>query len=152
MSGGVRRNDAARWDTDTVRMLPLLLAAVVAAAPSPCPSDLLVANPRLKVVRARDRAFDNLIVTVDVKNRGVDGQPTTTQQHLDLVQRGTVLGTQPIPGLGAEQTYVAAFRMRVPHQRRRDPLVVEFRYVLDSHNARRANCTTANDRLTATLR
>lgn len=132
-------------------MLPFLLAAAVATS-SPCPSDLLVTNPRLKVVRARDRAFDNLIVTVDVKNRGDAGQPTATQQHLELVQDGRVLGSQPIPGLGAQQSYVAAFRMHVPHQPRRDPLVVEFRYVLDSRNGPRANCTTANDRLTATLR
>lgn len=132
-------------------MLLFLLAAAVAAS-SPCPSDLLVANPRLKVVRARDGAFDNLIVTVDVKNRGDAGQPTSTQQHLDLLQDDRVLGSQPIPGLGAQQNYIAAFRMRVPHQRKRDPLVVEFHYVLDSRNAPRANCTTANDRLTATLR
>lgn len=132
-------------------MLPFVLAAVVAAGPA-CPSDLLVANPRLKVVRAHDNAFDNLIVTVDIKNRGSAGQPASTEQHLELRQQGTVLGTQPIPGLGADQSYVAAFRMRVPHQRKRDPLVVEFRYVLDSKNAPRANCTTANDSLTATLR
>lgn len=133
-------------------MLPFLLAAIVAAAGPTCPSDLLVANPRLKVVRARDRAFDHLIVTVDVKNRGSSGQPISTEQHLELLQNGTVLGSQPVPGLGADQTYVAAFRMRAPHQRKRDPLMVEFRHVLDSKDAPRANCTTANDRLTATLR
>ena len=37
-------------------MLPFLVAAALATAPpSPCPSDLLVANPRLKVVRAIDK-------------------------------------------------------------------------------------------------
>ncbi len=134
-------------------MLPLLLAAALAAAsPSPCPSDLLVANPRLKVVRARDRAFDNFIVTVDVTNRGEREQLAQTQQHLELVQNGAVLGTQPIPGLGPKQAYVAAFRIELPHQAKRPPLVVEFRYVLDSKDAPRENCTTANDRLTATLR
>ena len=51
-------------------MFPFVLAAAVAASPTPCPADLLVANPRLKVVRARDRGFENLIVTVDVANRG----------------------------------------------------------------------------------
>ena len=134
-------------------MLPFLLAAAVAAAsPTPCPADLLVANPRLKVVRARDRAFDNVIVTVDVTNRGVSAQLLQTRQHLELVKDGTVLGTQPVPGLGPQQNYTAAFRIQLPHEAKRAPLVVEFRYVLDSRDAPRENCTTANDRLTATLR
>jgi hypothetical protein len=134
-------------------MLPFLLAAAVAAAsPTPCPSDLLVANPRLRVVRANDRALDNMIVTVDVTNRGVSAQLPQTQQHLELVRDRAVLGTQPIPGLGPQQSYAAAFRIQLPHQKKRAPLVVEFRYVLDSKDAPRENCTTANDRLTATLR
>jgi hypothetical protein len=132
-------------------MLPLLLAAGIAAAPSPCPSDLLVANPRLKVVRARDRAFDNYVVTIDVKNRGVANQPDGTKQHLELGENGRVLGSQPIPPLGAEESYAAAFRVQLPHAARRAPYRVEFRYVLDSKNASRANCTSANDRVTATL-
>jgi hypothetical protein len=133
-------------------MLPFVLAAALATAqPSPCPSDLLLANPRLKVVRARDKAFDHYIVTVDVKNRGKEAQPDGTQQHLALLQRGVVLGTQPIPVLGGEEDYAAAFRLRLPHQGKRDPFPVEFRYVLDSKNASRANCTTANDRISATL-
>jgi CARDB len=133
-------------------MLPLLLlAAGIAAGPLPCPSDLLVANPRLKVVRARDRAFDNYIVTIDIDNRGVANQPNGTQQHLELAQNGHVLGTQPIPPLGAGASYAAAFRLQLPHTVRRAPFPVEFRYVLDSKNASRANCTSANDRLTATL-
>ncbi len=131
-------------------MLPLLLAAGVAAA-SPCPSDLLVADPRLKVVRARDRAFDNYVVTVDIKNRGVANQPNGTRQHLELAQRGHAIGTQPVPPLGAGESYAAAFRVQLPHQGARAPFAVEFRYVLDSKNAPRANCTSANDRLTATL-
>jgi hypothetical protein len=131
-------------------MLPFLFAAALAAA-SPCPSDLLVANPQLKVVRARDKAFDNYVVTIDVRNRGDAAQPDGTRQHLELGQRGRVLGTQPIPALGAQQSYVAAFRVQLPHQGRRAPFPVEFRYVLDSQNASRANCTSANDRLTATL-
>jgi hypothetical protein len=134
-------------------MLTFLLAAAVAAAsPTPCPADLLVANPRLKVVRARDRAFDHLIVTVDVTNRGTSSQLQTTKQHLALVENGAVLGTQPIPGLGANESYAAAFRLHVPHEKKRAPLVVEFRYILDSNDASRENCTTANDRLNATLR
>jgi hypothetical protein len=133
-------------------MMPFVLAAALATAhPSPCSSDLLVANPRLKVVRARDKAFDNYIVTVDVKNRGTEAQPDGTQQHLALLQRSVVVGTQPIPVLGAEEDYPAAFRLRLPHQRKRDPFPVEFRYVLDSKHGSRANCTTANDRLSATL-
>jgi hypothetical protein len=134
-------------------MIPFLLAAAVSvASPTPCPADLLVANPRLKVVRARDRAFDNLIVTVDVTNRGTSAQLPETKQHLSVVEDGVVLGSQPIPGLGPNQSYLAAFRIQVRHQKKREPLVVEFRYVLDSKDASRENCTTANDRLRATLR
>jgi CARDB protein len=132
-------------------MLPFLLAlAVATAAPAPCPSDLLVANPRLKVVRANDKARDNYVVTVDVKNRGVAAQPTGTMQHLELVRDGTVIGTQPLPAIGANESYPAAFRVQLPHQAKRAPFAVEFRYVLDSKNALRANCTSVNDRLTAT--
>jgi len=133
-------------------MLPLLLAAALAtSAPSPCPSDLRVTNPRLKVVRSIDRPFDNYVFEVDVKNRGASAQPDATRQHLALVRDGTVLGTQPIPPLDANEGYEAAFRVRLPHQPKRGPLTVEFRYVLDSKNAPRANCTSVNDRLTATL-
>jgi hypothetical protein len=133
-------------------MLPWLLAAALAtSAPSPCPSDLLVGNPRLKVVRSIDRPIDNYIFEVDVKNRGTAPQPETTRQHLALVRDGTVLGTQPVPALDADETYLAAFRVRLPHQFKRVPLAVEFRYVLDSKNAPRANCTSVNDRLAVTL-
>jgi hypothetical protein len=132
-------------------MLPLLVAYAVAAAPTPCPSDLLVANPRLRVVRAADKAFDNYVVTIDVTNRGAAPQPNFTGQHLALVRDRVVIGTQPIPPLAANESYAAAFRVQLVHERDRAPFVVEFRYVLDSKNAPRANCTSANDRLTATL-
>lgn len=133
-------------------MLPFLLAAAVAtASPAPCPSDLLVANPRLKIVRAADRAKDNYVVSVVVRNRGVANQPDGTKQHLELVRGGVTLGTQPIPALGANQSYLAAFRVQLPHQARRESFAVEFRYVLDSKDAPRANCTSANDRVSATL-
>ena len=133
-------------------MLPTLLAAALAAAsPAPCPSDLLVANPRLKVVRADDRAKDNYVVSVVVRNRGAANQPDETKQHLELVRDGTVLGSQTIPALGANQSYLAAFRVQMPHVAHRGPFTVEFRYVLDSKNAARANCTSANDRVSATL-
>jgi hypothetical protein len=132
-------------------MLPLLLAYAIAAAPTPCPSDLLVANPRLRVFRAADRAFDNYVVTIDVTNRGAVAQPNFTAQHLALVRDRLVIGTQPIPPLAANESYAAAFRVQLVHERDRAPFVVEFRYVLDSKNAPRANCTSANDRLTATL-
>ncbi|HYW52875.1 MAG TPA: CARDB domain-containing protein [Dongiaceae bacterium] len=132
-------------------MVPFLVAAALAAAPSPCPSDLLVANPRLKVVRARDASRDNYVVTVDVTNRGTANQPEGTRQHLALVRDGTTLGTQPVPALGANESYAAAFRVQLPHERKRGPFSVEFRYVLDSKNAPQANCTSVNDRLTATL-
>lgn len=133
-------------------MLPFLVAAALAAAsPAPCPSDLLVANPRLKVVRAYDKSRDNYVVTVDVKNRGAASQPDDTRQHLDLIRDGRTIGTQPIPALGADESYAAAFRVQLLHQSKRGPFSVEFRYVLDSKNATRANCTSANDRLNATL-
>jgi hypothetical protein len=133
-------------------MLPFLVAAALAtASPSPCPSDLLVANPHLKVVRATDKARDNYVVTVDVRNRGVAPQPEDTRQHLALVRDGNAVGSQPIPALGANESYAAAFRIQLPHERARGPFTVEFRYVLDSKNASRANCTSVNDRLTATL-
>jgi hypothetical protein len=132
-------------------MLALLVAYAAAAAPTPCPSDLLVANPRLRVVRAADKAFDNYVVTVTVANRGSEPQPDFTRQHLALVRGGSVIGTQPVPPLAANKSYDAAFRVQLPHERSRPPFVVEFRYALDSNNAPRANCTTANDRLTATL-
>ena len=132
-------------------MLPLLLAYAIAAAPTPCPSDLLVANPRLRVVRAADKAYDNYVVTIDVTNRGSAPQPNFTSQHLALVRDRVVIGTQPIPPLAANESYAAAFRVQLVHARNRAPFVVEFRYELESKNAPRANCTSANDRLTATL-
>jgi hypothetical protein len=133
-------------------MLPFLVAAALAtASPPPCPADLLVANPRLRVVRAMEKPRDNYVVTVDVTNRGVAPQPADTRQHLELFRNGEVIGTQPIPALGADVSYAAAFRVQLPHERKRPPFAVEFRYVLDSKNAARANCTSVNDRLTATL-
>ena len=132
-------------------MLPLLLAYAIAVAPTPCPSDLLVANPRLRVVRAADKAYDNYVVTIDVTNRGAAPQPNFTRQHLALVRDRVVIGTQPIPPLAANESYAAAFRVQLVHERNRAPFVVEFRYELESKNAPRANCTSANDRLTATL-
>jgi hypothetical protein len=130
-------------------MVGFMLATALAL--SSCPSDPLIANPQLKIVRARERAFDHYIVTVDVKNNGSVAQPPGTNQHLELVQRGAVLGTQPIPVLGMQESYAAAFRVRLPHQSPRPPFAVQFRYVLDTHNAARANCNASNDRLDATL-
>ncbi|MBV8643625.1 MAG: hypothetical protein JO225_06885 [Candidatus Eremiobacteraeota bacterium] len=132
-------------------MIPFVFAGYLALADPACPSDLLVANPQLKVVRARDKAFDLYVVTIDVKNRGTRPQPGATQQHLDLAKKGAVIGSQPIPPLGAGESYPAAFRVVLPHQKTRPPFTVEFRYVLDSKNATAANCTSANDKLTATL-
>jgi hypothetical protein len=132
-------------------MLPLFFAFALAAVPTPCPADLLVAHPRLRVVRAADKGFDNYVVAIDVTNRGNAPQPNFTHQHLALVRERVVIGTQPIPPLAANESYAAAFRVQLVHERRRAPFVVEFRYVLESKNAARANCTSANDRLTATL-
>jgi len=132
-------------------MLAFALAAVLTSgAPSSCPADPLVTNARLKIVRADSRT-DNYVVTVDVKNGGVDAQPTDTTQHLELVRAGTRIGSQPVPALGPSQSYVAAFRVQLPHARPRAPFAVTLRYVLDSKNAARANCSTANDVLSATL-
>jgi len=133
-------------------MLPYLLAAVFAVAePSPCPSDLLVENPRIKVVRASDRAFDNNIVTVDVKNQGTAAQPASISQHLVLLIKGDTAGSQPIPALGPDEIYPAAFRFQVKHERKHRPVAVTFHFVIDSQVGPGENCTTANDRLTATL-
>lgn len=133
-------------------MLALLLAAGLSSPPPRCPSDPLIANPRLKIVRARERSFDHYIVTVDVKNDGRFAQPPGTGQHLELVQNGKVLGTQPIPPLGMLESYAAAFRVRLAHQSPRPPFAIELRYVLDSaRDAARANCDPSNDRLSAVL-
>ncbi len=134
-------------------MLSALLAvATLAAAPRPCPADLLVADPRLNVVRAADRAMDNYIVTVDVRNRGVAGQTADVLQHLELIRGGAVIGSQPIPPLGVAQDYVAAFRLQLPHVGQRPPFEVVFHHVIDSKaGAARNNCTSVNDRLAATL-
>ena len=132
-------------------MVPLLFATYLAAANAACP-DPALANPRLKVVRADVRGFDDYIVTLDVTNRGQAAQNSGVDQRLDLLQRGTVLGTQPIPALGPNQTYVTAFRIRVPHDRKRKPLDAEFRYVLaNARDLPRQNCTADNDVLSAKL-
>ena len=70
-------------------MLSFVLAAVLAGAAAPC-ADLLVVNPKLQVVPAVNRGFDNAIVTVDVRNDGGAAQPRGIRQHLEIVQRGTV--------------------------------------------------------------
>jgi hypothetical protein len=133
-------------------MLPFLLAgALIAAQPATCPSDLLVQNPRLKVVRATDRTLDNYIVSVEVLNRGTADQRTNLRQHLDVLVNQKPAGTQPVPGLGANEVYPAAFRFQLPHQRHRKPVVVTFHYVMDDKARPGENCTTANDQITATL-
>jgi hypothetical protein len=131
-------------------MLSFVLGAVLAGAPAPC-ADVLVTNPKLQVVRAVNNGFDNAIVTVDVRNAGDAAQPRGIHQHLEIVQRGAVAGTQPIPPLGASQSYPAAFRIQIPHAKHHDPLDVTFRYVLDAGNAAQANCSTHNDLLHAVL-
>ena len=133
-------------------MLPFLVAAALAgASPSPCPSDLLVANPRLKVVRAADKTRDNYVVDGrrEEPRRLAAARGNPAASRVD--PRRHAIGSQPIPALGAGESYIAAFRLQLPHERKREPFTVEFRYVLDSKNALRANCTSVNDRLTATL-
>jgi hypothetical protein len=133
-------------------MLPALLAAaILATAPSPC-ADLLVANPRLKVVRAANSEMDNYVVTVDVRNRGGAAQTLDVKQHLELIHGGAVIGSQPIPPLEPSQSYIAAFRLQLPHESKRRPVDVVFHYVLDRKvDAARSNCSSANDRLSVTL-
>ncbi len=135
-------------------MLALLLAVSSALTPSPTPclADLVVENPRLKVVRATDRALDDYVVTVDVTNHGSSGQTAAVKQHLELVQHGKSLAGQPIPRLARGERYAAAFRVELPHARTRAPFPVAFHYVLDSRqDAGRDNCVRANDRVSATL-
>lgn len=133
-------------------MLPFILAAAVATAqPSACPTDLLVADPRIKVVRAREREFDNEIVSIDVKNVGTASQKPDVRQHLDLFVGGQLAGTQPIPAVAAQDSYEAAFRLQVKHVKHRAPQQMTFRFAVDAKMLPGENCTTANDKLTATL-
>jgi hypothetical protein len=133
-------------------MLPFLVSATLAAAlPTPCPTDIAVANPRLKVVRARDRTYDNDIISVFVANNGSVSQRPDVRQHLDLLIGPTVVGSQPIPPINAHDSYEAAFRFQVQHEQKRDPLKVTLRFVIDSKTAPGENCTTTNDQVTATL-
>ncbi len=135
-------------------MLALLLAAssMLPPSPRPCPADLVVESPRLKVVRATERSLDDYVVTVDVTNRGSAGQSAGVKQHLELLQHGRALGAQPIPSLARGERYAAAFRVSLPHEDRRVPFPVAFHYVLDSkQDAARDNCVSANDRVSATL-
>jgi hypothetical protein len=135
-------------------MLALLLAAssVLTPSPKPCPADLVVESPRLKVVRATDRSMDDYVVTVDVTNHGSAGQTPGVKQHLELLQNGKPLGAQPIPSLARDERYAAAFRVSLPHERERAPFPVAFHYVLESkQDSARDNCVSANDRVSATL-
>jgi hypothetical protein len=134
-------------------MLSALLAfAALAAAPSPCPANLLVADPRLKVVRAANPEMDNYVVTVAVRNRGPVAQPSGVVHHLELLRHGSVIGSQPIPPLGPKREYLAAFRLQLPHQRKRPPLEVAFRYFVDAKSdAARNSCTPVTHHLSATL-
>ena len=132
-------------------MLPYLVALAVTTSPTPCPADLLVADPRLKLVHG-ERGYNHEIISVNVTNRGSAAQTAGTHQRLDLVQNGTVIGSQPIPVLGSQQSYPASFRLVVVRQRKRAPVTVQFRYVLENGaDAARQNCTSVNDVLDATL-
>jgi hypothetical protein len=133
-------------------MLSFLLSAALATAqPTPCPTDIVVANPRLKVVRAHDPAYDNDIVSVFVSNNGTVAQRPNVRQHLDLLVGSTVLGSQPIPPLGPHDSFEAAFRFQQRHEPKRDPLKVTLHFVIDSKTAPGENCTTSNDQVTATV-
>jgi CARDB protein len=133
-------------------MLPFLLSAALAATPpSPCPIDIVVANPRLKVVRVRNRGYENNIVTVSVTNNGNLPQRAEVRQHLDLLFGSTVIGSQPIPALGAQQSYEAAFRFQDKYEKKRQPRAVTLRFVIDSKAMPGENCTTSNDQVTTTL-
>lgn len=130
-------------------MLPIVLAAVLAAA---CPADPLLASPRLKVAPAGEKGYQHLIVSINVTNRGPLPQVIGTRQHLELLRDGQLVGSQPLPALGPATAYTATFRLRVPAQRRRAPLHVRFRYVLESGGDRaREDCDAGNDVLDATL-
>jgi hypothetical protein len=134
-------------------MLPFVIAgALVAAQPTACPSDLLVANPSVTVVKAQQHGLYNYVVTVDVKNQGTAAQRKDIAQHLDVLVNNKASGTQPIPGLGANENYAAAFRFQLPRPKHSNvPLVVTFHYVMDSKSLPGENCTTADDTVTKTL-
>lgn len=132
-------------------MLPYLLAAALTSVPPGCP-DLTIVSPRLKVVRSTDKLFDNYVLTVLVKNLSRAAQPEGARQHLVVERDGQAIGTQPVPALGSEQTYPASFRIKLPHQRKKEKLSVRFRYVLDDKGAAaREDCVPTNDTLDAVL-
>ena len=107
------------------------------------------------------RGADEATVTLVARAEFPDGSVrlryetrTGALLRIDGVIRGAFDGKHTaidVPPLAANESYDAAFRVQLVHERNRAPFVVEFRYVLDSKNAPRANCTSANDRLTATL-
>jgi hypothetical protein len=111
----------------------------------------LVTNPRLKVVKALQPGLNNYVVTVDVKNQGTMAQRSDIREHLDLLLNGKPSGTQPIPGLGANEVYAAAFRFQLPRKKPAAPVVATFRFVMDDKARRGENCTTADDTVTTKL-
>lgn len=127
-----------------------LVAAALSSTPSSCPVELVLADPQIKVVRRAAAGFDNYIISVNVTNRGRAGQSGVTRQHLELRQGTQTLGSQPIPPLGPQQSYVAAFRLQLPHQSKRQPLKVDFRYADDNPTPSR-ECTSTSDMLSVTL-
>ena len=63
----------------------------------------------------------------------------------------TVVGSQPIPSIDAQDSYEAAFRFQLKHVKKRVPQPVTFHLVIDSKIVSGENCTTTNDKLTANL-
>jgi hypothetical protein len=136
-------------------MLPILLAgALIAAQPSVCPSDLIVSNPRVRLVRMESAGQNDYVVIVDIKNRGTAAQRKDVAQHLDMSINIGVEGTQAIPPLRAGQNYTATYPFQIPRTKHKpshpSPWVATFHFVIDDAGRRDENCTTAND-VTITL-
>ena len=70
-------------------------------------------------MRARDKAFDNYVVTVDVATAASRRSRTARASISSSCATAACIGTQPIPPLGANESYAAAFRVQLPHERKR---------------------------------
>jgi hypothetical protein len=140
-------------------MVAVLLAGLVAlASPLPSPAchggDISVTDLQIKVIKgsARTATADRLLITGVFTNVGSTAQQPHTAQHAELLRDGAVVGTQPLPALGAKVQYPLQFRIFRDTSQRTDPIAVEVRYVLDDkRSVARNNCSLTNDSLQKTF-
>ena len=141
-------------------MVAVLLAGLVAlASPMPSPAchagDISVTDLQIKVIKGSAHsatAADRLLITGVFSNVGGRAQAPHTAQHAELLRDGAVVGTQPLPALGANVNYPLQFRIFRDTSQRTDPIAVEVRYVLDDKRSfARNNCSLTNDSLQKTF-